>query len=206
MLSDCVGSQGKARVGRVSGGLLVSLRRTTCVAECKSVTELVLGKDSANKLSQISLSNDTVQKRIDELCQDNKDQTLHQERASPIFAIQCDETTDIALCSQLLIAALVSRTLPAEMMDVLNVAVMVVNFIKARALNIRLFKLLCKDMEFEHKALLFHTNITLAYLVDILEALNAVNLKLQGKSLNIIMDHDTIQAFMAKLDPWICWV
>ena len=152
------------------------------------------------------------------MSQDIKDQTLNQVRASPVFAIQCDETTDIAQCSQLLMyarfvsgnnikkeilfchpmescttaeaifhdtsnffqenqlsweslvgvctdgapamrglrsgfvtkvkeknpsvmsthcilhrEALASRTLPAEMMDVLNVAIKVVNFIKAGA-------------------------------------------------------------------------
>ncbi|XP_076043697.1 zinc finger BED domain-containing protein 5-like [Oratosquilla oratoria] len=295
--------------------------------------ELVLGKDSANKLSQISLSNDTVKKRIDELSQDIKVQTLDQVRASPVFAIQCDETTDVAQCSQLLMyapfvsgnnikeeimfchpmesfttaeaifdvisdffqenqlsweslvgvctdgapamrglrsgfvtkvkernpsvmsthcilhqEALASRTLPVEMMDVLNVAIKIVNFVKAGALNSRLFKLLCKDMESEHEALLFHTNVrwlskgnmlgrlyelreeveifldsqqkvdlydkfqsegfhaTLAYLVDIFEALNAVNLKLQGKNTNILVHHDTIRTFMAKLDLWKCRV
>ncbi|XP_042221545.1 SCAN domain-containing protein 3-like [Homarus americanus] len=40
--------------------------------------DLILGKDSANKLSQISLSNDTVKGRIDELSQDIKDQILDQ--------------------------------------------------------------------------------------------------------------------------------
>ena len=142
--------------------------------------------------------------------------------------------------------ALASRTLPAEMRDVLNVAIKVVNFIKAGALNSRLFKLLCKDMESEHEALLFHTNVrwlskgnmlgrlyelreevamfldlqqkaalhdkfqsesfrlSLAYLVDIFEALNALNLKLQGKNINILMHHDTIRTFMAKLDLWKC--
>ncbi|XP_076049506.1 zinc finger BED domain-containing protein 5-like [Oratosquilla oratoria] len=248
-----------------------------------------------------------IKKRIDELSQDIKGQTLDQVRASPVFAIQCDETTDVAQCSQLLMydrfvsgnnikekimfchpmesfttaetifdvisdffqenqlyweslvgvctdgapamrglrsgfvtkvkekypsvmsthgilhrEALASRTLPVEMMDVLNVAIKIVNFVKAGALNSRLFKLLCKDMESEHEALLFHTNVrwlskgnmlgrlyelreveifldsqqkvdlydkfqsegfhtTLAYLVDIFEALNAVNLKLQGE-------------------------
>ncbi|XP_076065126.1 protein FAM200C-like [Oratosquilla oratoria] len=154
--------------------------------------ELVLGKDSANKLSQISLSNDTVKKRIDELSQDIKVQTLDQVRASPVFAIQCDETTDVAQCSQLLMyarfvsdffqenqlsweslvgvctdgapamrglrsgfvtkvkernpsvmsthcilhrEALASRTLPVEMMDVLNVAIKIVNFVKAWSLE-----------------------------------------------------------------------
>ncbi|XP_042202990.1 SCAN domain-containing protein 3-like [Homarus americanus] len=43
-----------------------------------AAAELVLGKKSANKLSQISLSNDTVKESIDELSQDTKDQILVQ--------------------------------------------------------------------------------------------------------------------------------
>ncbi|XP_064088411.1 zinc finger BED domain-containing protein 5-like [Macrobrachium nipponense] len=139
---------------------------------------------------------------------------------------------------------LASRTLPAEMRDVLNVAIKVVNFIKAGALNSRPFTLFCKDMESEHEALLFHTNVrlplkgnmlgrlyelredvaifldvqhktdlhdkfmsegfllSLAYLVDTFEALNAVNLELQGKNINIIIHHDIILAFLVKLDHW----
>ena len=42
--------------------------------------------------------------------------------------------------------------------------------------------------------------ITLAYLENIFEVLNNVNLKLQGKNINIIRHHDTFQDFMAKLD------
>ncbi|XP_029633763.1 zinc finger BED domain-containing protein 5-like [Octopus sinensis] len=52
-----------------------------------------------------------------------------------------------------------SRTLPTEMRNILNVATKVVNFVKGGALNSHLFKLLCKDMESEHDAMLFHTNI-----------------------------------------------
>ncbi|XP_068218989.1 protein FAM200C-like [Palaemon carinicauda] len=114
--------------------------------------QLILGKDSANKLSQISLSNDTVQRRIHELSQDIKEQTLELVRASPVFAIQFDETTDIAQCAQFLMYA---------------------RFVSA-------------------------------YLVDIFESLNAVNLKLQGKNIHIISHHDTIRTFMAKLDLWKC--
>ena len=128
----------------------------------------------------------------------------------------------------------------------MNLAIKVVNFIKAGALNSRLFKQLCVDMDSEHQALLFHTNVrwllkgnmlgrlyelrqevatfldsqqkadlhdkfqsegfllSLAYLVNIFEALNAINLKLQGKNINIIMHHDVIRAFVAKLDLWKC--
>ena len=67
--------------------------------------ELLLGKDKANMLSQIALSNDTVKGRFDELSQDIKDQLVDQIKESPFFAIQCDETTDIGSCSQLLLYA-----------------------------------------------------------------------------------------------------
>ena len=39
------------------------------------------------------------------MSQDIKDQVLDQVRASPVFAIQFDETTDVAQCSQLLMYA-----------------------------------------------------------------------------------------------------
>ncbi|XP_068233465.1 zinc finger BED domain-containing protein 5-like [Palaemon carinicauda] len=70
------------------------------------------------------------------------------------------------------------------MIDVLNVAIKVVNFIKAGVLNSLLFKLLCKEIESEHEALPFDMN----------------------KSINIIMHHDTIRALKAKLDLWKCRV
>ena len=206
--------------------------------------ELVLGKDKANMLSQIALSNDTVKGRIDDLSQDIKDQILDQIKESPFFAIQCDEMTDIGSCSQLVqyarflsvntikeemlfchqmkgratsakifnvVAnffqesklsweslagactdgalamtglksgfikrvkeknssvigthwvlhreALASRTFPHEMKEVLDLSIEIGNYIKAGSLNSRLFKLLCQDMESEHVALLFHTNL-----------------------------------------------
>ena len=57
-------------------------------------------------LSQISLSNDTVNGRIDELSdQDIKDQLLDQIKQTLFFAIQCDETTDTGKCSRFLVYA-----------------------------------------------------------------------------------------------------
>ncbi|XP_014772515.1 protein FAM200A [Octopus bimaculoides] len=45
------------------------------------------------------------------------------------------------------------------MRNILIVVIKVVNFIKGGALNSRLFNLLYNDMESEHEALLFHTNV-----------------------------------------------
>jgi hypothetical protein len=55
--------------------------------------------------------------------------------------------------------ALATKTLPKPLQEVLDSLVAVVNFIKSTALNIRLFKELCKDMNSEHEALLFYTAV-----------------------------------------------
>ena len=79
---------------------------------------LVLGEDNYRKLSKISLSDSTVKLRIDEMADDIKTQMLEKVRSSPFFAIQCDETTDVSQCSQLLLYVqfIGNRTLEEEMM------------------------------------------------------------------------------------------
>ena len=220
-----------------------NIRKSLVKPSILIAAELVLGKDKANMLSQIALSDDTVKRRINKLSQNIKDQLLDQKE-SPFFAIQCDETTNIGSCSQLLLyarflsvntikekmlfchqiksratsseifnvvanffqekqlsweslagactdgapamtglksgfikrvkeknssvigthcifhcEALASRALPHEMKEVLDLSIEIVNYIKPGSLNSCLFKLLCQDMESEHVALLFHTNV-----------------------------------------------
>ena len=81
--------------------------------------ELVLGKDKTNMLFQIAFSNDTVKGRIDKLSQDIKDQLLDQIKESPFFAIQCNKTTNMGSCSQLLLYArfLSVNTIKEEMLS-----------------------------------------------------------------------------------------
>ena len=68
-------------------------------------TTLVLGGEKANKLKQISLSNDTVKKRISEMSQDILLQVVEEVRSSPLFSLQLDESTDISSCARLLVYA-----------------------------------------------------------------------------------------------------
>ncbi|XP_066963754.1 protein FAM200C-like [Macrobrachium rosenbergii] len=63
----------------------------------------VLGEEGQRKLSKISLSDNTVKCRIDELSEDIKEQILDKIKASGFFAIQCDESTDVAHLCQLLV-------------------------------------------------------------------------------------------------------
>ncbi|XP_076044741.1 protein FAM200B-like [Oratosquilla oratoria] len=55
--------------------------------------------------------------------------------------------------------ALASRILLAEMSDVLNATIEVVNFVKSGAFKSSLFKSLCQDKESKHEAFLFHANV-----------------------------------------------
>ena len=53
---------------------------------------------------------------------------------------------------------LASKTLPPPLREFLDQTIRMVNFVKGGALNSRLFKQLCIDMDADHHILLFHTN------------------------------------------------
>ena len=55
--------------------------------------------------------------------------------------------------------ALVTKSMPERLKNVLDQAVKVVNFIKSRALNSRMFAILCQEMGSEHETLLLHTDV-----------------------------------------------
>ena len=55
--------------------------------------------------------------------------------------------------------ALAARTLQSSFKDVLDNAIKVVNLIKARTLNSRMFTIMCNDMSAEHDKLLLHTDV-----------------------------------------------
>ena len=55
--------------------------------------------------------------------------------------------------------ALASKTLPESLQDALNIAIKTVNFIKNGALNTRLFRNLCSEMNAEHQNLLYYTRV-----------------------------------------------
>uniref|UniRef100_K7FE96 Uncharacterized protein n=1 Tax=Pelodiscus sinensis TaxID=13735 RepID=K7FE96_PELSI len=76
----------------------------TLVKPCLlKAADSVLDVESKKKLSEISLSDNSVKHLIDELAKDLKLQVVEAVLASPFFAIQCDDTTDVAQCCQLLI-------------------------------------------------------------------------------------------------------
>ena len=64
----------------------------------------VFGDESVKKLNSISLSNNTIQRRIEEMSVDILQQVINDIcRSENGFAIQLDESTDVTNCAQLLI-------------------------------------------------------------------------------------------------------
>ena len=55
--------------------------------------------------------------------------------------------------------ALISKTVSKRLHEHLSVVIKVVNYVKNSALNTQLFSKLCKDMDANHTALLYHTQI-----------------------------------------------
>ena len=55
--------------------------------------------------------------------------------------------------------ALVAKTMPPELTEVLNQAVQMVNYIKSRPLKSRLFSQLCAEMGADHQSLILHTEV-----------------------------------------------
>ena len=56
-------------------------------------------------------------------------------------------------------AALVLKTIPKRLYEYMSVVSKVVNYVKSSALNTRLFSKLCKDIDADHTALLYHTEV-----------------------------------------------
>ena len=66
------------------------------------MVRLVVDEGAARKLDDISVSNGTASRRINEISLNIKEQVVDEIKKSPLFAIQLDESTDVSHFSQLL--------------------------------------------------------------------------------------------------------
>ena len=85
----------------------------------KTLIRNLIGDEAAAKLDSVSLSNDTVKHRIQKMSGDIAEQVIAGVKDSMFeFAIQINESTDVAKCSQLLVYVrfIQNNTLKAELM------------------------------------------------------------------------------------------
>lgn len=68
----------------------------------KDIVKELLGEDAAKKMYAVPLSDNTVSRRIGDMAEDVSAQLLDQVRASECFALQLDESTDVANVAELL--------------------------------------------------------------------------------------------------------
>ncbi|KAK1339678.1 hypothetical protein QTO34_018232 [Cnephaeus nilssonii] len=113
---DTGGKYHKQNVAAIEASYLVALRiaramkpytitEDLLLPAAKDIVRVMIGDEFVMKLSAISLSNDTVCRRIDDMSADILDQVIQEIKSAPlpIFSIQLDESTDVANCSQLLV-------------------------------------------------------------------------------------------------------
>lgn len=67
------------------------------------ISEIICGGKYRDDIENIPLSNDTVGRRIADISNDQLDQLISRIKASPMFSIQLDETTDITKLAQLMV-------------------------------------------------------------------------------------------------------
>ena len=140
----------------------VRYRDTDGIAEhilfCKSMQGRTTGKDIFNVVDAFFTEKSLNWTRCSSICTDAAAfmtgtikgfVTLAKEKNSNVKWTHCIIHRE----------ALASKKMSPQLHDVLNCSIKVINFIKSRPLNSRLFRLLCKKMEAEHTQLLLHTEV-----------------------------------------------
>ena len=238
---------------------------------CVDMVNLLCGEKAARRIQTIPLSDDTVKRRIDDMAENCEQQLLEDLANSQFAIQLDESTTVASEALLIVYVRYVNKNneLKNELLHSVNlrtttrgedifdsvhqyfkkhnlnidnlVGNKVVNLLKAKPLNARLFAELCIDEE--HQTLLLHTEIRwlsrgrvlgrlfemrdkvkefleqldseygqlfenfdflirLAYLTDIFDQFNTVNLKLQGRDSTVIDCMSAMDSFCGRLQLW----
>ncbi|KAM3843168.1 SCAN domain-containing protein 3 [Diretmus argenteus] len=131
----------------------------------KAIVRELLGDDAAKKIDTVPLSDNSVSRRIIDMAEDVSVQLLEQVRANGVkhsgvtALIKQKAPNAVSTHCVLHREALVAKRLDDELNEVLQDAIQVVDFIKARPLKHRLFARLCNEMGARYEGLLLHSNV-----------------------------------------------
>ncbi|XP_067123773.1 SCAN domain-containing protein 3-like [Centruroides vittatus] len=153
--------------------LIVKAKKPHTIAEtllmpaCKQMVKIVLGSEAASEISkpvkkyfnnEYVLQIELKWKDCVSVCTDGAAAMTGRVKG---FVAQVREINPNIRCDHCLIhrEAIVVKYLPPSPKAVLDEVVKVVNLVKSRPLNSRLFFVLCQEMESEHTTLLLHTEV-----------------------------------------------
>lgn len=125
---------------------------------CQELKTTSQGADVMNVISQHLEKHGLMWEKLAGVCTDGAPAMLGS-RSGLAALIKTKNPSAITTHCVIHRQALAAKTLPECFALSMKTAIKVVNFIKKSALNTRLFKQLCSDMNSEHETLLFHTEV-----------------------------------------------
>uniref|UniRef100_A0A8C1JTI0 BED-type domain-containing protein n=1 Tax=Cyprinus carpio TaxID=7962 RepID=A0A8C1JTI0_CYPCA len=180
----------------------------TLILPCETKIVKELCGDKSKQLAKIPLSNNTIKRRIAKMSEKVTGQLYAQLRGNSnrltwenkikedfLFCKElCTTTTAHNIFETLHIkeVALATKEMDPSLHGVLDVAVKIVNFVKAKATNSWLYTALCKEVGLAQ----------LSYLLDIFGEMNKLNRAMQGVNINTVVQRERVEAFKRKLHMW----
>ncbi|GFY47476.1 zinc finger MYM-type protein 6 [Trichonephila inaurata madagascariensis] len=187
----------------------------------KDICRELLGEAAVEKIAHVPLSADTVTRHIEEIAEDIEAQLFERINASPWYALQVDESTDIDNKAILLayVRYLYQEDVHEDLLCALplptNTTGAELDGYISRQLKWSFCVGICTDgavamtgrLSEKKSPLAAHFSdkvwvTKLAYLCDIFNLLNELNLCLQGKMKTVFKLADKVAAFKAKLELW----
>ena len=125
---------------------------------CKSLKTHTKGEDIFLLIQSFFEEHDISWKNCSSVCTDGA-AAMTGKYSGVVARIKSKNSEIVAIHWFLHRHALTVKRMPPDLVEVLEDVTKIVNFIKTRPLNSRIFKVLCEDMGKTHKALLFHTEV-----------------------------------------------
>ncbi|XP_051784720.1 protein ZBED8-like [Erpetoichthys calabaricus] len=125
---------------------------------CKSLETTTTARDVFNTVKSFFNTNEIPLQIIGSICTDSAPVMLGNR--SGFVTLVRNEVPEVTVTHCILhLQALVSKTLPVTLKNVVDSCVKIINFIRGRALNHRLFNAFCSELNDDASILLFHTEV-----------------------------------------------
>ena len=165
---------------------------------CESLPDRTTGTEIFKKVDDFMTSNEINWKNCVGVCSDGAAAMTGKHSGVVTQIQQVAPEAKFTHCS-IHREALATKAMPTSLKTVLDQSVKVVNLIKARALNSRIFSILCNEMGSDHKKLLLHTEVRWLSRGKVLSRL----FELRSEVLIFLMDSKVEAADLFMNELWL---